>query len=224
MTPDEAPHDSMHTEGRRSAGGDPVKRQQILDGARQVFMSIGFDGASMGDIARAASVSKGTLYVYFDSKEALFVALVADERRQAKRDFRLHHDDPDVEGTLRTYGQSYIAFLSRPRNIESLRTVMAIAQRFPSVGEEFYRDGPKRGLEMLTAYLDAHVRVGRLSIGDTTVAARQLVALFQAGVLNELLFGVRGTPSETDAARTADEAVATFLARYGVAGKPEKSG
>src|SRR3954468_21580601 len=44
---------------------DSSKRRQILDGARKVFMDLGFDGASMGEIARAAGVSKGTLYVYF---------------------------------------------------------------------------------------------------------------------------------------------------------------
>jgi AcrR family transcriptional regulator len=40
------------------------KRRQILNGARKVFMDLGFDGASMGEIARSAGVSKGTLYVY----------------------------------------------------------------------------------------------------------------------------------------------------------------
>ena len=45
-----------------------------MEGARQVFLSQGFDAASMGEIARRAGVSKGTLYVYFDSKERLFEA------------------------------------------------------------------------------------------------------------------------------------------------------
>ena len=57
---------------------DSAKRRQILDGARRVFLSAGFDGASMGEIAKAARVSKGTLYVYFDSKEALFEALTLE--------------------------------------------------------------------------------------------------------------------------------------------------
>jgi len=45
--------------GQAQHEGD--KRQQILEGARIVFLSAGFDGASMGEIARAAGVSKGTL-------------------------------------------------------------------------------------------------------------------------------------------------------------------
>ena len=58
---------------------DSSKRRQILDGARTVFMDLGFDGASMGEIARAAGVSKGTLYVYFADKSPLFAAIVEQE-------------------------------------------------------------------------------------------------------------------------------------------------
>ncbi len=58
---------------------DSSKRRQILDGARKVFMDLGFDGASMGEIARSAGVSKGTLYVYFADKSRLFEAIVEEE-------------------------------------------------------------------------------------------------------------------------------------------------
>ena len=70
---------------------DCSKRRQILDGARKVFMDLGFDGASMGEIARAAGVSKGTLYVYFADKNRLFEAIVEEEvarTGQARVQFR----------------------------------------------------------------------------------------------------------------------------------------
>src|SRR5690349_16872873 len=57
--------------GRPAAGQDPAKREQILEGARRVFIEMGFDAASMNDITRAAGVSKGTIYVYFANKEEL---------------------------------------------------------------------------------------------------------------------------------------------------------
>jgi AcrR family transcriptional regulator len=196
-------------------GADPAKERQILDGARKVFLDLGFDGASMGDIARAAGVSKGTLYVYFENKAELFSALIADERKHAKRDFKLDPESDDVEADLRRYGRSLIPYISRPRNIQSVRTVIAIAERFPKVGKDFYRDGPQRGIEYLRAYLDAQAAAGRLRIDDSAVAARQLHALFQAGIVNELLYGVRETPGEAEVGTTVGEAVATFLARYG---------
>src|SRR3569623_953454 len=84
------------------------KRRQILDGARKVFMDLGFDGASMNEIARAAGVSKGTLYVYFTDKSRLFEAIVEDEAlEKGKLAYNL---DParDVETTLREFGRAYI--------------------------------------------------------------------------------------------------------------------
>lgn len=204
-------------DGRHAAGGDPAKRQQILDGARRVFMSLGFDGASMGDIARAAGVSKGTLYVYFDSKEALFSALVAEERQLAKRDydFALDAASEDVAGELKRYGRSFIGYVTRRENVAAVRTVMGIAERFPNVGHAFYEDGPKRGLSHLRAFIEGQAAAGRLAVADPTMAAEQLRALFYAGIFNELLFGVRSIPPEAEIAGRAEEAVKTFLARYG---------
>src|ERR1044072_134597 len=66
--------------GRFAAGEDPGKRTQIVDGARRVFLKLGFDAASMNDVTREAGVSKGTLYVYFANKEELFHAMVEAER------------------------------------------------------------------------------------------------------------------------------------------------
>src|SRR5947199_4325000 len=87
---------------------DSSKRRQILDGARKVFMDLGFDGASMGEIARFAGVSKGTLYVYFADKNRLFEAIVEDEALdQGKLAFNF---DParDVTTTLMDFGEAYI--------------------------------------------------------------------------------------------------------------------
>ena len=197
------------------AGEDSAKVRQILDGAREVFLSLGFDGASMGDIARMAGVSKGTLYVYFENKAELFSALVAEERRISKRDFGFDMDSTDVAGELRRYGRSLLPYISRERNIQFVRTVMAIAERFSRVGEEFYRDGPARGAEHLRGFIEAHAAAGRLVVADTRMAALQLQHLFHAGIINELLYGVRDTPDEEEVARVVDEAVATFMARYG---------
>src|SRR5476649_1948901 len=91
-----------------AADEDSSKRRQIVDGARKVFLDLGFDGASMGVIARSAGVSKGTLYVYFADKSRLFEAIVEEEAlEKGQVEFNL---DPerDVETTLREFGQAYI--------------------------------------------------------------------------------------------------------------------
>ena len=105
--------------------GDTDKRRQILEGARAVFMAAGFDGASMGEIARAAGVSKGTLYVYFDSKEDLFEALtVAEKSGLAEALFALDADDPDVRAVLARLGRTYLTEISRPERVSLIRMVI----------------------------------------------------------------------------------------------------
>src|SRR5438132_14158471 len=93
---------------------ETAKCRQIIDGARAVFLAQGFDAASMGEIARQAGVSKGTLYVYFESKEELF-AVVAREacKAQAETLLALDPDDHDVEAVLTRLGQGYARFLSQ---------------------------------------------------------------------------------------------------------------
>src|ERR1700677_2284359 len=92
-----------------------AKRRQVMEGARTVFLASGFDGASMNDVARAAGVSKGTLYVYFDSKEQLFEALIREQRRQqAERLTELSMDSRDVREVLLNFGCRLIEMMSRP--------------------------------------------------------------------------------------------------------------
>ena len=124
---------------------DSAKRRQVIEGARQVFLARGFDAASMGDIAKAAGVSKGTLYVYFKDKEELFTAIVMEECvGQAERIFHLDPADPDVEGALMRLGVAYINFMCQPQKASAVRTVIAIADRMPSIGKAFYETRPFR--------------------------------------------------------------------------------
>src|SRR3981189_2230299 len=114
------------------------KRRQILDGARKVFMDLGFDGASMGEIARAAGVSKGTLYVYFTDKNRLFEAIVEEEMLDQQKVAFNFAPERDVATTLREFGEAYIELLCRPGGGSAIRTVMAIAERMPEVGRRYY--------------------------------------------------------------------------------------
>src|ERR1700740_2399648 len=80
------------------------KRRQILDGARRVFLELGFDGASMGEIARVAGVSKGTLYVYFADKHHLFEAIVEQENLDYGRSVFNLAPELDPQTTLFEFG------------------------------------------------------------------------------------------------------------------------
>ena len=207
-------------EAGHGAGQDPEKRRQILAGARQVFFDRGFDGASMGDIARAAGVSKGTLYVYFQNKEDLFAGLVSCECSEtAERLFVLDADAPDVETALKELGHSFIAAMVRPTHIATLRTVIAIAGKFPEIGRRFFDAGPCAGIQRLSAFLAAKVQQGVLEIEDVEQAASQFLVLCKDGVTAPILIGSNEPPDPAHAAKVVNGAVRLFMAAYGAKGR-----
>lgn len=193
---------------------DSAKRRQILDGARAVFMNLGFDGASMGEIARAAGVSKGTLYVYFADKCALFEAIVAQEvLTQGKIAFTF---DParDSEVSLQEFGTAYIQLLCRPGGGSSTRTVMAIAERMPEVGKRFYNNVIALTIGRLASYLQARVAAGELVIEDCSFAATQFMMCCQASLFMPFIFQAAPAPSPEQITRVVGSAVRMFLAAY----------
>src|ERR1700730_11416253 len=140
-----------------AAEEDNSKRRQILDGARKMFLDLGFDGASMGEIARSAAVSKGTLYVYFADKNRLFEAIVEEESLEQGKAAYNFDPERDVTTTLTEFGQAYIQMLCRPGGGSAIRTVMAIAERMPEGGRRFYNNVMALTISRLAPYLDAHV-------------------------------------------------------------------
>ena len=198
---------------------DSAKRRQILDGARAVFMDLGYDGASMGVIARAAGVSKGTLYVYFADKNRLFEAIVEQESlEQGKAVFNL---DPerDVTVTLREFGQAYIQLLCRPGGGSAIRTVMAIAERMPDVGRRFYERVLAYTINRLAQFLDAKVKGGQLAIDDRELAATQFMQMCQATLFQPFIFQAAPAPTPEQITRVVDSAIRMFLAAYQARGE-----
>jgi AcrR family transcriptional regulator len=193
---------------------ESAKRRQILDGARKVFLNLGFDGASMGEIARSAGVSKGTIYVYFADKSRLFEAIVEEEQlEQGKLAFNL---DParDVETTLREFGRAYIQVLCRPGGGSAVRTVMAIAERMPDVGRRFYEHVLEKTISRLAEYLRVHVKPGDLAIDDCQLAASQFIEMCKATLFLPFVFQAAPAPSAKRIEEVVDSATRMFLAAY----------
>jgi AcrR family transcriptional regulator len=196
---------------------DGAKRRQIMDGARAVFLAQGFDAASMGEIARAAGVSKGTLYVYFESKEQLFQSIVHEQcQAQAEGLFDLDPDDGDVEAVLTRLGIGFIKFLCQPGKASPLRTVIAIADRMPEIGKQFYEAGPACGIAILASYIKAQVDAGTLAVEDCEIASAQFLDSCQSTLFKPVLFNFAPPPPLERIEHVVRIAVRTFLAAYRV--------
>lgn len=192
--------------------GVDLKVRQILDGARAVFLRDGFDGASMSDIAREAGVSKGTLYVYFPSKEALFAANVRDDRRRQAEQMVPFASDATLVEALTAIGLDFMRELLAPSHIAQVRTVTAAAAKFPEIGVAFYEAGPDYGHRRLAAFLAGR---GDFAHADCDQAAVDFINLIQGALLRRALFRCDQADEATIAA-TVKRGVDAFLRLYPV--------
>ncbi len=192
-----------------------ARREAILAVAHDIFLEHGFDGASMSQVAARLGGSKGTLYHYFDSKEALFEALVSES---CARNSAAIFDAPDgaaFDEHLACYARRYIALVFSDWAIGMFRIVAAAAQRRPEVGRLFYESGPMAALGGLAARFAAEMATGRLAPGDPHAAAEAFSALCRGTLHLRRLLDIDPQPDAALVARLADRAASQFLAIYG---------
>lgn len=203
---------------RLAAGQDPAKRAQILDGAGRVISRMGYDAASVNDIAREAGVSKGTIYVYFSGKEDLFEELMEETRERLFKELEAELDRPgDLADRLKRYGAVLARKLCSDPVIRAHRVMIGVTERMPELGARFYERGGTRGTKLLVGYLLTEVAAGHLDISDVPLAAAQFFELCMAGMFRRRLFGhMAEPPTEAEIDRTIRAAVEMFLCRYGV--------
>ena len=196
------------------------KFDQVLEGARAVFLRDGFEGASVDDIAREAGVSKATLYSYFPDKRILFVEIAKREcQRQSDEALQLVAMAAPPDCVLPEAARRIVDFFVSEFGRAVFRICVAEADRFPELGREFYESGPALVRDRIAAYLDGAVARGELVIDDTLLAADQFAELCKATIFPAVIFGVRSDITRDECNRVAQSAVEMFLARYGAAGR-----
>ena len=205
---------SVHTSTASPKGR---KYEDVLGGAREIFLRDGFEGASVDDIARAAGVSKATLYSYFSDKRELFreVTRVECERMAettlARIDFNAHPRE-----VFTTAAHSLTRFLLSNFSLQMFRTCVAEAARFPELGQAFYQNGPEMGRARMVVYLKLAIERGQLHDVDPDMIAEQFSELCRARLWSRAIFGVQTSFSEVEIDEVANHAVETVLARFAV--------
>ncbi len=191
------------------------KFDQVLEGARQVFLRVGFEGASVDEIARAAGVSKATLYSYFPDKRLLFSEVARVEcNRQADEALGVIGTGAPIEEVLREAAHRIVRFFLSDFGRQVYRICVAESYRFPELGQRFYASGPVMMRERMRTVLTPYVEQGVLRIHDMDLAASQFGDLCKADLLVRNLCGLRGEVRDADIERVVNGAVEMFLARY----------
>ncbi|MFN3844419.1 MAG: TetR/AcrR family transcriptional regulator [Paracoccaceae bacterium] len=193
------------------------KFDQVLTGARTVFLRDGFDGASVDDIARESGVSKATLYAYFPDKQLMFREICKAECLRQTQETEAEIDPAmSVEAVLTLAGERIAAFTLSDFGQNVWRMIISEGTRFPELARDFYRNGPGMVQDRLVHHLHRLVKDGSLQIDDLDLAAEQFIHLCKATILEKLVFRMDHQVNEANVRRSVKGAVEMFMARYGV--------
>lgn len=192
------------------------KFDQVLNGARDVFLRDGYEGASVDQIARTAGVSKATLYSYFPDKGILFMEVAKVEcQRQAYAATAEIDTTAPARVVLTRAATHMLEFFLSDFGQQVFRIVVAESARFPELGREFYESVDTSVRDTIIGYFHEAIGRGELKIDDLELAAEQFHELCKAWLFPRVVFGVQSQFSEAEVQRVIDGAVETFLARYG---------
>jgi TetR/AcrR family transcriptional repressor of mexJK operon len=190
------------------------KRQLVLDAATSLFMAQGYGAVSMDAIARAAGVSKATLYAHFSSKDQLFATIIGEACRHniAVTNF-LPDGETDLQAGLTVFAGNTLRFLLEGRSLAIHRVVISESLRFPELGRAFYDNGPGVFRRVFGDWLAEQTAAGRLAVPEPSLAADQFIGLLRGGLYLRATLGLT-PPSEAEIDAAVASAVAAFVRAY----------
>lgn len=175
---------------RKRAEKSQARREAILAAALDEFTERGFALTRMEDVARRAGVGKGTIYLHFKDKEALFQQLVTTMLGPIVAQLRkLPDEDEPVRFVLERLFTVFAKDIYGTKRREVLRLVMTEGPRFPPLAEFYYRQVVEPAIAMVRGLLDracarGELRQERLADFPQLVVAPALVAVIWSGLFD----------------------------------------
>ena len=155
------------------------KRERILRAAVEVFAQNGYFNAKVSEIAKSAGVADGTIYLYFDGKEALFEAavLAAMDRIFTPSEQRVEQHTGAAESLLVELMRRWWKAVALDPRLAALPVLVeAESDRFPQLARHYVEQVLERGCAMWQRVLQRGIDQGEFRPHDTALAARLLIA------------------------------------------------
>ena len=184
-----------------SQSGTVDKAEAILNGAMQEFLQRGYTATSMDKVAKAAGVSKATVYSHFQDKEGLFVALVKRLAQQRFTEVLSEGNFPSHEIEPRIFLKQFLTrglekAIQDKEYHDFIRLIIGESGRFPELAQTFITYGGKLVVGVMTQYLKSHPE---LNIKDPEATARIVMgAMVHYVMVEELLHCKDILPLESD--------------------------
>ena len=194
---------------------DLAKRKAILEAAKTLFLSNGYDGSSMDAIAAEAGVSKLTVYSHFTDKEKLFAEAVKSKCEEQLPELLFELDDQvPIAQTLLNIGRGFNLLINSRESVELHRVMVSLAAQDSTLSRMFYEAGPQRVLHGMEELLRSADKSGRLRVPDPLSAADQFFCLIKGGANFRLLIGCGEALQGSEAEAHVRDAVDVFLRAF----------
>lgn len=162
-----------------------AKARTVLQAARKIFLTHGFNGATTDMIQREAGVSKSTVYAHFANKETLFLAVIKSECEVFTASIHNITFKPgNLTENLRHLGYAYLQVALAESAMALYRVVIAETPRFPALGHMFYNSGPLVVKGKVSKYLTDAVASNELNF--ETISIEEATDVFVALMRSEL--------------------------------------
>ncbi len=182
----------------------------LLQAAESVFLAKGYYNATMNDVARAAGMSKKTVYALVESKAELFAALLS--HHQSLLEFPTPKPEWDLRDILCAHMLCLARFLLSPTQIALLRLIMAEYTHSPDLGRVFLRHRIKKAKSKLELCLLEATRAQGLSAAQTKEMAAMLFGMALGEFHLGTLIGFRNPPGRQTLEKRVRRSVDIFLA------------
>lgn len=196
------------------------REAQIIDAAFTAFAAHGLDETRLEDIARLAGVAKGTIYLYFPNKEALFremiLRTVVARLDALEGQSRSGHALADFHRVVRSYWQ----YVNEPEFPVLYRLVSSVLPRIPELQQFFSERVSLRWQRLLQTYIDACVEAGDFASQQAPDSARMLHALLMQHALMRANPTICNAILLQDAEAVIDRVLAFFKAAMRPVGVP----
>lgn len=174
-----------------------ARRDQILDAAAAVFAEKGFHRATTKEIARAAGVSEGTIYNYFDSKADLLIGIMT-------RLAELENLDQELTDALQSDARDFLVTIFRERmglvqqKVETIQAVMPEILVNPVLRERFHQQFVQPTTTLFEQYIRARIELGHIRPLNVPLAVRVVQSMFVGLLILRIILGDELLQSEWD--------------------------
>ncbi|WP_338722353.1 TetR/AcrR family transcriptional regulator [Devosia sp. XK-2] len=170
-----------------------ARPDEVLDAAIAVFAQKGYARTKMDDIAKAAGISKGTVYLYFPSKDALVEGIVRRAvtpiAEGALPQLAAFQGDPRLPITMLI--KVLVGLLGDPERLAVPRLILREGMNIPAIAEIYRRDVLDLAIPTLTGLVERGIASGHLRPLDPELTVRSIIGPVIAHLMLSEVFGIR---------------------------------